>query len=241
LIVFRLFPTCISTGCFDIFVDTSSLFCTYPSHIDNGNFQFIGGNNTPIAVGRVGSGVRVLYYCNTDYRMSTGMSPVIDCIEGSWSSPPPSCQPRKQMERCGPAPNIAHANFYVVNGSLDRSGSFRPGAKLVYVCNPGYRPECPGALCSLSSTCVDGEWIGHGSKCIPELGCLLPPPSVLHAAFVVSQRDEDNGLVNINVSRVPDGVHVMYYCNNGFHVLDSNATTLSCKNGDWFGLTPSCG
>jgi Sushi repeat (SCR repeat) len=186
----------------------------------------------------VKSGVRALYFCNDGYRL-TGASPVLECKEGSWSGQPPTCQPRQIVEHCGPLPKIDHARYVIINGTIDRNGSFHSGVKIVYVCDPGYRPECTS--CLLASTCIDGDWFGHIPKCVTEVGCAAAPPSVPHAAYAVSRRDESNGVGYVIGTSVPDGAHASYYCNSGYRMLDTNATVLTCRNGDWQGQIPKCG
>jgi hypothetical protein len=199
----------------------------------------VGGDGISATNATVKSGVRVHYFCNDGYRVSSNASPILECVEGLWNGQPPSCQPRKAVEHCTPAPEIAHARYFIINGTVDRNGSFHTGVKIVYVCDPGYRPECPS--CLLTSTCVDGEWVGRGPKCILEVGCAIAPPSVPHAAYTVSRRDDNNGLGYAIGSMVPDGAHASYYCNSGYRMLDTNNSVLTCRSGNWMGLTPSCG
>jgi len=211
--------------------------CAMPESIDNGGYQVVPEDGIDMHTGLVGTGVRVVYYCDTGYRVSPRDITAITCVNGVWSDSTPLCQRRTPAEYCSAVPVVEHAHHYEVSGSVGADGTVSNGTKVIYVCNTGYRQQGDSA-----AECVNGDWSGHGPTCIMDVSCAVAPPAVSHSEFGIYRRDGVNSLLDSVTGGAPNGAYAHYYCNTGYRMANTNSSApLVCTDGEWKGQVPTCG
>jgi len=210
--------------------------CAIPESIDNGGYQVVPEDGMDSVSGAVRTGVRVVYYCDSGYRVSPSDITAITCVDGAWSDMAPICQRRTLAEYCSAVPIVQHAHHYEVSGSVGADGTVSSGTKVIYVCDTGYQQQGSSAV-----TCVDGEWSGRGPNCVMDISCTDSPPAVAHSEYGIYRRDGVNSLPDTVSGGAPNGAYAYYYCQTGYRMANANSSVLVCTDGGWKGPVPACG
>lgn len=152
----------------------------------------------------------VQFWCDQDYTLEG--PPFRECIDGKWDKKAPYCKDTKSCRKPTLPPNA------YLRPSQSQMEVFPNGARLYYLCNPGYWRSGFSI-----QRCQNGKWTKATLRCRPR-SCGYPGSIT-------------NGKISSYVYTYNSTVE--YSCHPGYSIVGSK-TRLCQANGTWSGTLPRC-